>query len=457
MALSIGSIYEVRTGGSDSNGGGFDPTVASPGTDYSQQNSAQVAYTDLVIGATTTNLTSVGTPFTSAHVGNFIQINSGSGFTTGIYCINSVATGIATMDRSVGSAASTVGHGNLGGAFQTPGKLFGLFTISNEGILKQKAYFQAGTFTLTSAITISATAMPECIGYTTSRGDGGQATITTATNSTPLFTFTGAVAYGGFVNFIFSNTAGTPAPCFNWGGNVTVTRLIFSNCVFNGFTYAIQMDSNISFFTTLTQCFMFNCIIENCTQDGILWAQSANNTQLTLVGCYIKSCSGNGINISNNSTNHVINVFSTVIYNCTLCGIRSNQDVNPGAVDQAILNLRNSCFVANGDSGVEIRQGSGNGTTQIFMAYNCIFTQNTSYGIFIAQSSSLNGSIGVMQISQSNAFYGNGTANVSGYTLGAGDITLTGDPFTSKSTGDFTLNSGAGAPCKAAGFESSVI
>ena len=35
-------VWEVRPGvGSDSNGGGFDPSVASPGTDYSQQNSAQ--------------------------------------------------------------------------------------------------------------------------------------------------------------------------------------------------------------------------------------------------------------------------------------------------------------------------------------------------------------------------------------------------------------------------------
>jgi hypothetical protein len=86
MSLSSGVQWDVRTGGSDSNGGGFDPTVSSPGTDYSQQNSPQVAFTDLVIGATTTHLTSALNPFTSLHVGNLVNIPSGlTGFTAGIY------------------------------------------------------------------------------------------------------------------------------------------------------------------------------------------------------------------------------------------------------------------------------------------------------------------------------------------------------------------------------------
>ena len=47
MALSAGVVWEVRTTGDDTNGGGFDSTVTSPGTDYSQQTAAQITYTDL--------------------------------------------------------------------------------------------------------------------------------------------------------------------------------------------------------------------------------------------------------------------------------------------------------------------------------------------------------------------------------------------------------------------------
>src|SRR4029077_71126 len=119
MSLSSTVQWDVRTTGSDSNGGGFDWAVSSPGTDYSQQDSAQVAYTDLVIGSTTTQLTSAAHPFTSAHVGNIINVTGGTGFTAGRYCVNSVSGSTATMDRSVGTASSTGGTGNLGGGLVT--------------------------------------------------------------------------------------------------------------------------------------------------------------------------------------------------------------------------------------------------------------------------------------------------------------------------------------------------
>src|SRR5204862_226565 len=74
-------VWEVRTTGAGTNAGAFDPSVTSPGTDYSQQDAAQITYTDLVIGGTTTQLTSAANPFTSAHVGNTINVTGGTGFT----------------------------------------------------------------------------------------------------------------------------------------------------------------------------------------------------------------------------------------------------------------------------------------------------------------------------------------------------------------------------------------
>jgi hypothetical protein len=78
-------------------------TLASPVPVLISRNktSRQIAYTDLVIGATTTNLTSAGNPFTSAHVGNTINITSGT--TTGFLDIGAVQSAAAAPASGGGS------------------------------------------------------------------------------------------------------------------------------------------------------------------------------------------------------------------------------------------------------------------------------------------------------------------------------------------------------------------
>jgi hypothetical protein len=70
-------------------------------------------YTDLVVDATNANqVTSAGRPFTSADIGNFINVgNQVFGFTPGRYAINSVATGKATLSANVGTTGTTGGIG----------------------------------------------------------------------------------------------------------------------------------------------------------------------------------------------------------------------------------------------------------------------------------------------------------------------------------------------------------
>src|SRR5439155_995687 len=83
---------------------GFDSGVTSPGTDYSQQAAAQVAYTDLVIGGAgnTNKLTSAAHPFNSTSPGNVINIKGGTGFSQRLYRIRSVSGSTATMDGAGG-------------------------------------------------------------------------------------------------------------------------------------------------------------------------------------------------------------------------------------------------------------------------------------------------------------------------------------------------------------------
>src|SRR5579885_697525 len=117
-AIAATAVWDVRTTGSDTNGGCFDKGVTSPGTDFSVQDAAQVSYTDLVIGSTTTQGTSSAHAFGSTHPGNCIHISAGTGCTTGWFEITSVSGTTATFDRSLGTAASTC-TAVLGGGLAT--------------------------------------------------------------------------------------------------------------------------------------------------------------------------------------------------------------------------------------------------------------------------------------------------------------------------------------------------
>lgn len=203
MALPATAVWEVRTTGSDANGGAFDPSVTSPGTDYSQQDAAQVTYTDMVIGATTTQLTSAGNPFAAAHVGNTLTVTGGTGFTAGRYSVRSVASGVATMDRAVGTAASTGGTGNLGGALASPGMAAGAKVGGNVVWLKYSAagWTAGGTANVSGGKVADAAAgasgqVSRWVGYEAARGDGcptgNRPTVNAGAASQTVFAASGA-------------------------------------------------------------------------------------------------------------------------------------------------------------------------------------------------------------------------------------------------------------------------
>ena len=453
MGLSSGVVWEVRSTGDDTNGGGFDSTVTSPGTDYSQQTAAQVTYTDLVIGATNTQLTSALNNFTSAHVGNLVNVTGGTGFTTGWYTVLSVTTGVATMDRAVGTAASTAGTGKLGGCLASLDKLFTIVNTANLGATGQIAWVKATASYVTTAGLTSTSASGAgiaCIGYTTTRGDNGQATLTTATNSIILLKATVNLDIWSFTNFIFSTTAGTKVSGFSISAN-TIHIVEFVNCTFNGFTNAFDLHTSGG---SVFEATFVSCTIENCSNSGIYWdvAFSSVNPLLTCVGCLF---TGNnyGILAAAGHAGGRIVLINTVIYNSTSHGFYGNSD--SGIFTDQVLYMDCSASVGNGGDGVHMGSG-GTHYPHVFYVFNSIFTQNGAYGVNF--QSSMTTALGHIFKGRNNAYYGNTTAALLNCSALPGDVTLTGDPFTSKSTGDFSLNStsGAGAACKAAGWPTAI-
>ena len=109
--------WYVRAGGAETNGGGFDPYVAGAGTNYADQDAAQLSLTDLATAGASANVSSVTGGFTSQMIGNVMRIASGTNFTADYYVITAVAdTNNATLDRACATDVGASGVCKVGGA-----------------------------------------------------------------------------------------------------------------------------------------------------------------------------------------------------------------------------------------------------------------------------------------------------------------------------------------------------
>lgn len=408
-AVSTTTQWDVRTTGNDTNGGGYDPSVSVPGTDYSQQDSPQYTFTDLVIGGTTTQFTSALNPVVAGMVGNVINITGGSGCTTGRYLMLSQSGGTATMDRSMGTAASTC-TAKLGGAFLT---LSGAVTSTNEN---QVINIKAGTYTLTSQLVLdNDNRGQKFIGYgTTHFDDGTKPLVTTATNTTILFSVQfGSVAPVYFRNISFSNTASTRAAGISNGYAQTGITLTVDRCIFDGFSVAL--DRQPSQFETIS---VIASEIKNSTTYGI-----RQSNKIHLVGSYLHdntNASGAAVLMEGGASLYAaFNVFSGNAF-----GVYTS--TSPFGI------LVNNTFYNNSQHAIDLTSEAS------FLIANNIFYGNVN----ALTVSTANGA------ESTNAFGNNSNANRTGTfnppSTYAGDITLTADPFTNKAAGDFSLNNTAG-------------
>jgi hypothetical protein len=426
MALSATVAWDVRTTGSDSNGGGFN--VGATGTDFSQQNSAQVAFTDLVIGGTNTQLTSAANPFSSASVGNIINITGGTGFTTGRYQVVSVSGATATMDRAVGTAASSGGTGNLGGSLATIG------AANTASVASNSIYIQTGTYTLTSSINVAQSSV-NFIGYQTTHGDNGtKPLITTATSSIVLFN-TGSSNGGlqSFQNLSLSNTATTRfSAVWQASAHGTTQAWVFRNCIFDGFTDGID-NSNGAGRNDVANVYAINCEFKNCSDRAINARSNSNNCWIE--GCFIHD-GAIGIDVGSGPLVSIVRcIFSNL-----------SEGINCAATRSIIASCTFFNAATTSQGAIEFVTGVG-----LAAVYNCLFYTNN----IAIQSTSLTGYLNSAALlgSTSNAFGNSSAANVN-WPSQPGDITLTADPFVSSATGNFALNTtaGGGAACRQAGF-----
>src|ERR1035437_1372482 len=116
-------VWRATDGGSDNYGGGYDSGISGATTNYANQSAPQVVFSSgnsnlLSISSGSTTMTSAGTPFLSAHLGNTIRL-TGTGACADTFWITTVTdSSNITVDHSPASTCTSV-TGNLGGALAT--------------------------------------------------------------------------------------------------------------------------------------------------------------------------------------------------------------------------------------------------------------------------------------------------------------------------------------------------
>jgi Right handed beta helix region len=432
MALPATLVWEVRSGGNDANGGSFDPSVASPGTDFSVQDSPQVVHTDLVIGATTTQLTSALNPYTSAHVGNTENITGGTGFTTGVYSIRSVSGGVATMDRSVGTAASTGGTGNLGGGLATPGKAAGLMTAGNDKYIKKAA----GAYTLSSTANVAGGRINDTVGGVSASSPGRW--IGYSTNRTPTNTDAKPVLDVGANSMTAITLGATYARVWNIeitnsGAHTGVTGISASGGT--NWVHRCKVSSaNNGIDSSGSQNRIVDNLVSACGSGGG-FTYSSNNGYFR--GCVALNGTGQGFNISA--------TFMPVLVKCLAINNATGGFITAASTPASFQECE-----AYGSTGTN---ADGFQFTQQCDFYNCISYGHNRYGFNLVTSANAPSCRLV-----NCAGGGNGTANLNSLSsVAEGFITLTGDPSNNAGSLDFSTNTtaGAGAALRGAGSPSS--
>ena len=421
MALSATTVWEVQTGGSDTNGGGF--KTGASGTDWTQQTAAQYSVTDAVTNGTTT-ITSATASFGTDVVGNVLYIAGGTGSIVAARyeIVSRTNSTTIVVDRSTGLSAGTGATLKIGGALQT------LATLEASNVAGNKAWIKSGTYTLTSKVTLAITgdATNGSVlwqGYQTTRGDntGTQPDITSSTSALTLFE-SGLMAARKFKNIKFSHTGASRGIGFDSTAGPQYP-IFFDGCLFDGLATAVKCDNLGA--SNYGEVNLFGCRIINSTSAGL------KATSGLVDSCIISDGSSVGVLVGARGSI----IAGQISFVNTIIESNASHGISLGSCDRSPVDVQGCVFHNNTGDGI----GSNAGTTGVLEVKNSIFTSNGGYGINVSAQSNRNA------VYESNAFKSNTSGSYgTNTTAGTGDITLTVDPFTDAANQDFTLNATAG-------------
>ena len=112
-------------------------------------------------------------------------------------------------------------------------------------------------------------------------------------------------------------------------------------------------------------------------------------------------------------------------------------------------------FHGNGGNGLSLACST---TVAMWFHANNVYYGNSLYGLNLTAAFAATIANNTKIVDANNAFGGNTSGARNNVAAGAAEVTLTGDPCTNAASGDFTLNStaGAGAACRGVGWPSAL-
>jgi hypothetical protein len=441
MALAATTVWEVRTTGDATNGAGFNASQTSAGTDYSQQDAAQLALTDLACASNTT-LTSATGGFTAAMIGNLIYIASGTNDAPGYYEITAYTdTNTVTIDRTCATGGNmTDGVGKVGGATNHPQ------TIAPSVVAGNTIYVAAGTYQKVGANAF-------VLNYTVA-----------GTQYLPI-------RWKGYNSARATRPIGTDRPVFDANSDAADVVLsgnswnVFDSFILQaGTDKGIDFSSNYSFYginlkvsnnggfgisrnnSAGAWVYLFGCEVNNNGSAGVYSSASA----LYCLYCYVHDNTGIGLyQRYGGNDNYPYTLFINCISESNAGhGFRMGDD-GGGPFQNIILNniAYNNTGANNDGFHLRTSNATGNNWALSFIANNASIS-NASYGF--------EGNNTVLSFFDYNSYYGNSTGGLYLITNGAGAHDVTTDPlFTDGAGADFTV--GAASPLIGAGMDTSTF
>ena len=356
MAIGATTVWRVRTGGNNANGGGYDSGIAGAGTDYSQQDAAQTSGTTGAAAQNSTTFTDAGGAFTAAMIGNALQIASGTNFIAGIYFITAFASATSiTLDRAPATAgAGSAGVYKVGGGWADP------FVNTTAA----KAFLQPGNQVF---IRGSGSSKPSSDDYTKAGGGSTTPAVGDATN--------------GMIKFIGENGR----PRFSSDGNlfVSLAFIWFEN------VWLASTGTNSAVFGMVSvssgggngsTCYFINVVFD---QHGNDIAAFATNPGVSCIGCEFFSSTGGsgGSSFVADLVSDGVLLFASNVHDAVGSGVRIQPNLGTLLLENVIAK--------NNGSGITVKNFTGNGDPPASGIINNTIDANTGDGINLVGAGSI--------------------------------------------------------------------
>jgi hypothetical protein len=396
MAANATAVWRVRPSGSNTNGGGYDAGISGAGTDYSQQNAAQVSQSSTANTSTaTTTLTDLGASFTSALIGNAIRV-SGTGITTTYtFIIPPVTSTTLTLQTSPGTTGTAVSY-SIGGGWAD----FWTNTTSSGPVVPGNTIYVLGSGVPNPALYNYDYSPSTYINIVSGSATAGRVAIigdpNTPSSGVPCIKVPGILFngqnYGNFANLWFVLSSGGSNGIFSNASIVLATNVVLDQYGYDGcfnntgigiyivaseaFSSRTKQSTNVNYVLgTNYGTLISGCNIHNCIGPALLIASggAVTDTLITKNG-------GAGLTINPGGD------YGSSIKNCTIDGNLGSGVVFTTQTGLANANLFN-CIISNhtqsGTYGMTVSAGttSANNLIKGFVDYNTYWNNTTDLNV----------------------------------------------------------------------------